>query len=424
MAGLTVVGGTSLMDQLIERCAGLDVHKKSVTACVRVPGKGGRRHKETQTFTTTTRGLLQLRDWLARHGVTLLGMESTGSYWKPVYFLLEEDFECWLLNARHLKNVPGRKTDVRDAEWIAELVEHGLVRPSFVPPKPIRGLRDLTRYRKSVIHERTREVQRLEKVLEDAGIKLSSVASDILGVSGRAMLEALIGGVRDPEQLADLAKRRLRRKIPELREALEGRFDVHHALLVSEMLARIDHADATIERLSAEIEQRMQPFRDLVALLDSIPGVDVRTAEVIIAETGGDMSRFPSAEHLASWAGMCPGNNESAGKHHSGKTRKGSKWLRGGLTESAYAAANTKNTYLAAQFWRLAGRRGKKRAAVAVGHSILIAAYHILDRHQPYHDLGGDWFLQRYSNQAHVRRLVHQLERLGHRVTLRPADAA
>ncbi len=412
------------MDQLIERCAGLDVHKKTVAACVRVSGKGKQRRRETRTFATTTRGLLALRDWLAEHRVTVVGMESTSSYWKPVYYLLEDDFECWLLNARHLKNVPGRKTDVKDSEWIAELVEHGLVRPSFVPPPPIRELRDLTRYRKAVLHERTREVQRLEKVLEDAGIKLSSVASDILGVSGRAMLEALLTGERDPQVLADLAKRKLRRKIPQLTEALEGRFGTHHALLVSEMLTRIDHCDATIERLSDEIDRRIEPFRDLVELLITIPGVNVRTAEVIIAETGGDMSRFPTAEHLASWAGMCPGNNESAGKHSSGKTRKGSKWLRGALTESAHAASRTKDTYLAAQFWRLAGRRGTKRAAVAVGHSTLVAVYHILDRRQPYHDLGGDWFLERYSNQAHTRRLVRQLQRLGHKVTLDPAEAA
>lgn len=412
------------MDRVIERCAGLDVHKKTIAACIRVPGKGRRRRRETRTFTTTTRGLLQLRDWLAEERVTVVGMESTGSYWKPVYCLLEDEFECWLLNARHLKNVPGRKTDVKDAEWIAELVEHGLVRASFVPPRPIRELRDLTRYRKTVIQERTREVQRLEKTLEDAGIKLSSVASDILGVSGRAMLAALVAGERDPQVLADLAKRRLRSKIPQLQEALEGRFSAHHALLVSQMLARIDHCDEVVDRLCAEIDRRMEPFRDLIELLVTIPGVHVRTAEVLIAETGADMSRFPSAEHLASWAGMCPGNNESAGKHRAGTTRKGSKWLRGALTESAHAASQTKDTYLAAQFWRLTGRRGKKRAAVAVGHSILVAAYHILDRRQPYHDLGGDWFVQRYNNQAHIRRLVKQLERLGHHVTLEPIDNA
>ena len=306
------------MDRVIERCAGLDVHKKTIAACIRVPGKGKRRRRETRTFTTTTRGLLQLRDWLAEVGVTVVGMESTGSYWKPVYYLLEDEFECWLLNARHLKNVPGRKTDVKDAEWIAELVEHGLVRPSFVPPRPIRELRDLTRYRKTVIQERTREVQRLEKLLEGAGIKLSSVASDILGVSGRAMLAALVAGERDPQVLADLAKRRLRSKIPQLQEALEGRFSSHHAVLVAQMLARIDHCDEVVERLCAEIDRRMERFRDLIELLITIPGVQLRTAEVIIAETGGDMARFPSAEHLASWAGMCPGNNESAGKHRAG----------------------------------------------------------------------------------------------------------
>jgi transposase len=412
------------MDQLIERCAGLDVGKKTVAATVRVPGKGSRRRKETRTFATTTGSILALRDWLAEHAVTVVGMESTGAYWKPIYYLLEDDFECWLLNARHLRNVPGRKTDVKDSEWIAQLVEHGLVRPSLVPPKPIRELRDLTRYRKTIIYERTRETQRLEKVLEDASIKLSSVASDILGVSGRAMLDALVAGTDDPEILADLAKRKLRRKIPQLREALEGRFRPHHALLVSEMLTRIDSANATIDRLSAEIDQRMQPFRDLVDLLITIPGVSHRTCEVLIAETGGDMTRFPSADHLASWAGMCPGNNESAGKHGAGTTRKGSKWLRATLTECAYSASRTHDTYLAAQFWRLAGRRGKKRAAIAVGHSILVAAYHILDRGQPYHDLGGDWFLQRYSTQAHVRRLVAQLERLGHTVTIEPTAHA
>jgi transposase len=412
------------MEQLIERCAGLDVGKRTVAATVRIPGTGKRRQKQTRTFATTTRAILELRDWLAGHAVTVVGMESTGSYWKPIYYLLEDDFECcWLLNARHLRNVPGRKTDVKDSEWIAQLVEHGLVRPSLVPPKPIRELRDLTRYRKTIIYERTRETQRLEKVLEDAGIKLSSVASDILGVSGRAMLDALVAGTRDPEVLADMAKRKMRRKIPQLRDALEGRFRPHHALLVSEMLARIDNANATIDRLSVEIDERMQPYRELTELLITIPGVSQRTCEVLIAETGGDMTRFPTADHLASWAGMCPGNNESAGKHGAGTTRKGSKWLRATLTECAYAASRTHDTYLAAQFWRLAGRRGKKRAAIAVGHSILVAAYHILDRRQPYHDLGGDWFLKR-STQAHVRRLVGQLERLGHTVTLQPATAA
>jgi transposase len=412
------------MDRLIERCAGLDVHKKTVAACVRTPGQGGQRQQQTRTFATTTKGLSALRDWLAGLGVSLVGMESTGAYWKPVYYLLEDTMTCWLLNARHLRNVPGRKTDVADAAWIAQLVEHGLVRPSFVPPRPIRELRNLTRYRKTVIQERTREAQRLEKLLEDAGIKLSCVATDILGVSGRAMLAALVAGVRDPEVLAELARGRLRTKLPLLQEALVGRFGAHHALLVSEMLARIDAADATIGRLSAEISRVTQPFTALLELLQTIPGVHRRTAEVIVAETGGDMRQFPSAAQLASWAGLCPGNNESAGKHHSGRTRKGSKWLRGILVEAAHAAAHTRDTYLASQYRRLGGRRNDKRAAVAVAHSILVIAYHILDRGQPYAELGGDYLLTRQSTNAHTKRLVHQLERLGHKVTLEPADAA
>jgi transposase len=412
------------VEKLFERCAGLDVHKKGLTACLRVPdGRGGRR-QQTRSFRTTTAGLLALRDWLQAEGVTLVGMESTGPYWKPVYHLLEQAFECWLLNAHHLRNVPGRKTDVKDAEWICQLVEHGLVRPSFVPPQPIRELRNLTRYRKSVIEERTGEAQRLEKLLEDAGIKLSSVASDILGASGRAMLRALVGGSRDPEALADLAKGTLRRKIPALREALAGRFEHHHAILVAEMLSRIEAAEETIERLSAEIEQVIAPFAEQLALLQTIPGVQRRVAEVIVAETGGDMSRFSSAAHLASWAGMCPGNDESAGKRRSGRTRRGSKWLRTALVQGAHALAKGKPSYLASQYWRIAGRRGKPKAAMAVGHSILVIAYHVLARREPYTELGADYLLQRESAQAHVRRLVRQLERLGNTVTLDPKEVA
>jgi transposase len=411
------------VERLIERCAGLDVHKASVTATVRVPDDQGGRQTETRTFRATTTGLVLLGDWLASFGVTVVGLESTGVYWKPVYYLLEDDFEVWLLNAQHLKNVPGRKTDVADSVWICQLVEHGLVRPSFVPPKPIRELRDLTRYRKAVLAERTREVQRLHKVLEDAGIKLASVASDPLGVSGRAMLEALVAGTHDPQVLAELARGRLRAKLPALREALEGRFGTHHGLLVGEMLARIDQMDETIERLSAEVTRVAAPFSPLLALLMTIPGVSRRTAEVIVAEIGSDMGRFPTAAHLASWAGVCPGNNESAGKHGSGRTRKGSKWLRVALVEAAHAAARTKASYLAAQYARLRGRRGPKKAALAVAHSILVIAWHLLSRGEPYTDLGADYFVKRQAHQAYRDRLVRQLERMGHKVTLEPTAA-
>ena len=312
------------MDSLIDRCAGLDVHKDTVAACVRVPAEGGGREQEILTFATTTAGLLALRELLASRGVTVVGMESTGIYWRPVYYILEDEFECWLLNARHLRNVPGRKTDVADAAWIAQLVEHGLVRPSFVPPREIRQLRDLTRYRKAQIQERSREAQRLEKILQDAGIKLSSVASQTLGVSGRAILAALVEGTQDPEALAGLAKGVLRKKIPALVEALRGRFGPHHALVVGEILDHIDYLEEAIARLSEEIARVLEPQARQIELLDTIPGVDRRTAECLIAEIGPDMSRFPTHRHLASSAGLCPGNNESAGKHRSGKTRKGS----------------------------------------------------------------------------------------------------
>jgi transposase len=412
------------MKRIVERCAGLDVHRDTIAACVRVPGADAIRDQQVRTFGTTTGQLERLRSWLADQGVTLVGMESTGIYWKPVYYALEDHLECWLLNARHLHHVPGRKTDVSDAVWICQLIEHGLVRASFVPPRDIRQLRDLTRHRRAVIDERSRETQRLHKTLEDAGIKLASVASRTLSVSGRAMLEALVAGQRDPEILAELAKGRMRVKIPQLREALQGRFSQHHALIIAEMLARIDHADATIDRICARVTQMCAPYARQVKLLCTIPGVAARTAEVIVAECGTDMSRFPSPAHLASWAGMCPGNNESAGKHHSGRTRKGSKWLRRALVEAAWAAARSKGTYLSAHYHRIKGRRGPKKAAVAVGHSILVIAYHLLDRDQPYSDLGADYFIERQNSDAYKRRLIHQLERMGHTVTLHQATTA
>src|SRR5215207_81983 len=400
------------MDRVVKRCCGLDVHKSSVTVCVRVIETNGTLHQQTEEFAATTQGLLLLRDWLSSFKVELVGMEATGVYWKPIYYMLEDDFELWLLNAEHLKHVPGRKTDIKDAEWICQLLEHALVRPSFVPPKEIRELRNLTRYRKVQIEERTREVQRLEKVLQEAGIKLSSVATRVLGVSGRAMLDALIGGTTDPEVLSELARGRLRSKIPALKEALEGSFSAHHALMASRILAHIDYLDETIAELSTEIERVLDPFSEEVALLDTIPGVNRKVAEMIIAEIGVDMSRFPTHYHLASWAGMCPGNDESAGKRRSGKTRKGSKWLRSALTESAHAAARTKGSYLSAQYAGIRGRRGSKKAAVAVGHSILVIAYYIVQRGEPYQELGEDYFNRRRSEEAYRKRLVRQLERL------------
>jgi len=414
------------MERLIERCAALDIHKDSLMATVRVSKPGGGRDQQTHSFRTTTAGLLALRDWLEGFGVTVVGMESTGVYWRAVYYLLEDGFQCWLLNAHHLRNVPGRKTDVQDAEWICQLVEHGLVRPSFVPPRPQRELRDLTRYRKAQIEERTREVQRLDKVLQDAGIKLSSVASKVLSVSGRAMLDALLAGTNDPDALADLARGRLRQKLPALREALSGRFSSNHALLVSQILAHVDFLDESIASLSQRIETELAPFADKVELLDTIPGVDRRAAEVILAEIGPDMSRFPSHRHLASWAGLCPGQHESAGKRKSGRTRNGSKWLSATLAESAKAAARTKGTYLAAHNARIKGRRGASRATIATAHAILVSAYHMLERGVPYDELGDDYFHRRERDRAdrHTRRLVHQLERLGHQVTLQPTPEA
>ena len=321
-----------------------------------------------------------MADWLRSWAVTVVGMEATGVYWRPVFYLLEDEFECRLYNAAHLRHVPGRKSDVQDAEWGCQLIEHGLVRPSLVPERPLRELRDLVRYRKAKIQERTREVQRVEKTLQDAGIKLSSVASEVLGVSARKMLDALISGTHDPEVLADLAKGALRKKIPALREALQGRFTGHHALLVGQMLAQIDFLDETIATLSERVEELTGPFSREIELLDTIPGVDKRAAEMLLAEIGPDMSRFPTEHHLASWAGMCPGQRESGGKKHSAATRKGSKWLRGTLTESAKAVVRTKGTYLSARYHRIKSRRGHAKATIATAHKILTAAYHVLDR--------------------------------------------
>lgn len=411
------------MDAIVERCAGLDVHKDTVVATVRVPGTGRRRRQETATFGTTAREIVRLGDWLAGFEVTLVAMEATGVYWKPVFYGLEDRFTCWLCNAFHLRNVPGRKTDVADSVWICQLVEHGLVRPSFVPPPPIRQLRNLTRARKAQANERGRTVQRLDKILQDAGIKLNSVASTTLSASARAMLEALISGQRDPVVLAELAKGRMRAKIPALREALDGRFDAHHAAIVAQLLGHIDALDAGLATLDARITDHLTPWADLVELVCTIPGVSTRTAQVLIAECGPDMSVFPTPGQLASWAGICPGNRESAGKRASGHTRPGNKWLRVALTEAAQAASRTRDTYLAAHFRVIRGRRGHAKAIGAIRHDILIAYWHIATKREPYHDLGPDWHQRRYSPEKQTRRLVRQLQQLGHEVTLQPADA-
>ena len=408
------------MERIVERPGALDVHKASVTACVRV-WKGRELEEHLAEFQTTVRGLLALRDWLEALGVKQVVMEATSVYWKPVWAVLEDRFELMLVNARAVKQVPGRKTDIKDAQWLCQLLEAGLLKASFVPPKPIRTLRNLTRYRKTQINDRSREALRLHKILEDTGIKLACVATNILGKSGRDMLDALVAGTTDPAVLAELARGQLRKKLPALREALEGRFDDEHALIVSQILAHIDFLDEAIDRLSVEIEERIAPFASQRDLLMTIPGVKQRAAEVLIAEIGVDMTAFPTPKHLASWAGVCPGNDQSAGKRRSGKTRKGSKWLRATLTESANAAARTKNTYLSAQYQRLRGRRGHSKAITAVGHSILTAAWHMLQTGELYRDLGADHFTRQNPDRV-TRRLVRQLEALGHHVTLAPTE--
>jgi transposase len=390
---------------------------------VRVPAPGGGgREQQIAEFSTTVRGLIALRDWLEAHRVTHVAMEATGVYWQPVWHVLEDAFELLLVNARHVKQVPGRKTDVSDAAWICQLMEAGLLRGSFVPPKPQRALRTLTRYRKTQIQERQREANRLHKALEDTGIKLDCVATDILGVSGRAMLDALCRGTTDPAVLAELAKGKLRKKLPALREALEGRFEAHHALVIGAILAHLDFLDEHIDRLSDAIEEQLGPFAQGVRLASTITGVQARTGEVLVAEIGTDMSRFPSAGHLASWAGRCPGNHQSAGKRRSGRSRKGCKWLGIALEEAALAATRTKGSYLQAQYQRLRPRIGHGRALGAVKHSILVAYWHMFTTGETYRDLGGDYY-QRRDPERHIRRLVAQLERLGQTVTLQEAAA-
>jgi transposase len=408
----------AVMEVVYPRCCGLDIHKDVLVACRITPGERGRPTKEIASFGATTDEILRLGDWLAEAGCTQVAMESTGVYWKPIWNLLEGQVELLLVNAQHVKAVPGRKTDVQDSEWLADLLRHGLLKPSFVPDRAQRELRELTRYRASLVRERTAEVNRLQKTLEGANIKLGSVATDIMGKSGRQMLEQLVAGRSDPTALADLALGRLRAKIPALERALVGRFGAHQRFLVGQQLAHIDYLDEVLARVSAEIAERVRPFEDALARLDAIPGVGRPTAEVIVAELGTDMARFPTAAHAASWAALCPGQHESAGKRTSGKTRKGNRSLRVALIEAAHAAGHARGTYLGAQYHHLAPRRGKKKAAVAVAHTILVIAYHLLaDDHATYTDLGPDFF-DRRNQDALERRLIRRLEQLGNKVTV------
>jgi transposase len=404
------------MDVVYARCCGLDVHQATVVACLVTSGADGQPQKEIRTFGTMTAALLALGDWLAEAGCTHGAMEGTGVYWKPVYNRLEERFTLLVVNARHVKAVPGRKTDVKDSEWLADLLRHGLLAPRFVPDRAERELRELTRYRSRLVQERAAEANRLQKTLEGANLKLGSVLSDVLGVSGRAILAALLGGETDPVVLAALVQGRAQRKAPELAQALAGRVDAQQRFLLGIQLRRIETLEADIAQVSAEIAERLRPFDAALERLDTIPGVGRRIAEILVAEVGLDMGRFPSASPLASWAGMCPGNNESAGKRKSGRTRKGSPWRRSALVEAAQAARHAKTTYLAAQYGQVAARRGGKRATIAVGPSILGIVYHILRDPQSYQELGADWFVVRRAKRKE-HRLVEELRGLGYTVT-------
>ena len=411
------------MDVMYPNGCGLDVHKQTVVACLLWRDECGKRQKEIRTFATLTADLLQLADWLDAHGCTHVAMESTGVYWKPIYNLLEGNFELLLVNARHLKAVPGRKTDVRDCQWIAELLEHGLLKRSFVPPVEIRQLRDWTRRRRTLKRARVDEVNRLQKILEDANIKLGDVASDVMGKSARAMLAAIVRGVDDPAQLAQLTFGALRKKREALQAALTGRVTDHHRRLLREVLDHIDYLERAMARATEEIERLCAPFREALEHMDTTVGVNAHAAQDIIAEIGADMSVFPTAAHLASWAGACPGNHESAGKRKSGKCRKGDPWLGAVLTECAWAASHSKGTYLSALYHRLAPRRGNKRAVKAVAHSQLTAIYFMLKYQVAYHELGPGHFDQ--LNAARItRHHVRRLEQLGHRVTLEPLAQA
>ncbi len=408
------------MEVKYERCAGIDVHKKNMTVCAIVPGEAGQIVKVRQSFGTLSEDLQTLSAWLKEQGVTTIALESTGVYWKGLYNLLEGQLEILVVNPEHLKKLAGRKTDRADAEWIADLLRHGLLRGSFIPSALLRALRDLTRYRTKLTDERTSEVNRLQKVLEDANIKMASVMSDVMGVSGRAILAQFLEGKTDPALLADLAQGKLRKKRAQLEKALTGTVSDHHRFLLAQHLSHIDYLDEAIEQLDQQIADQIRPFEAQVEVWDSIPGIGRRTAEIIVAEVGADLKPFEDSEHLASWSGMCPGNNESGGKRRSGKTRRGSKWLRRALTEAALAAARKKRSYFQAQYYRLVGRRGKQRAAVAVGHALLVTGYYLITTQRAYQDLGDTYFDERNRETA-KRRAIRKLEQLGFQVLISPA---
>jgi transposase len=408
------------MQVVYTRCAGLDVHKKTVSACISVCDAEGTKQQQVRVFGTFTSDLLALADWLKEHGVAHVAMEATGVYWRPVWAVLEGQFEQMLVNPQHIKAVPGRKTDAKDCEWIADLLQHGLLKGSFVPATPIQDLRDLTRYRAELRQSQNRVANRIQKFLEQANLKLSSVASNALGVSGRQMLEAIIGGQDSPQQLAQMARGQLRKKIPQLEQALQGRVRDHHRFLLAEYLDEWEALGERIRRMEAEIDKRIGPFESSVALWQTMPGVDRVTACNLVAEIGVDMHQFPTAPQLASWAALCPGNHESAGKRKSGKTREGNKWLRRSLCQAAWAVTRKKNCYLSAQFKRLAARRGVKRAVMAVAHTMLIIGYHMLKTGQGYYELGGN-YLEQINKDQLQRYFVKRLQRLGLKVTVEPA---
>jgi len=409
----------AVWEAVIERCCGLDVHQKTVTACLLAGALNQQPSELLHTFSTTTKGLLELRDWLEENGCSHVAIESTGIYWRPVFHILEDTVTVLLVNAYHMKQVPGRKTDLKDAQWIARLLRWGLLKPSLIPPRHIRELRDLCRYRKKLTEQASAEKNRIQKVLEDANIKLASVASNVFGVSGRAMLEALTQGKMSPEETADLARGKLRPKIPQLVEALEGHVNEHHRFLIQKQMEHMAYLEKSIAQLHQRIDEKIKPYQHEVDLICTTPGIDTISAQHIFAEIGGDISLFPSEGHLASWIGICPGNNESAGKRKSGQTTRGNRWLKALLVQTAHAASRTKGTYLKAFYHRVAARRGKKRAAIAVAHKQTTIIFHELSEDKPYQELGENFF-DRRNQKALEQRLVRRLRSLGYQVDLHP----